>query len=100
MTQLDELTRVRVAAVLTNAVTNGYDRTEALHRAQLLWTPHRERETKVKILKYIVQEMTTWRPAEFMRSINRSTSAGTPADMHRAVVAWIEKHIKAIEEAP
>lgn len=100
MTPIDDTTRVRAEMVLAEARFSGHNWVEALHRAQLLWTPHRERETKVKILKYIVQEMTTWRPAEFMRSINRSTSAGTPADMHRAVVAWIEKHIKAIEEAP
>lgn len=100
MTALDEATYRRTALTLRMAQRSGFDPVEALHRGGLLWTPHRERDTKAQVLRYIVSEMETWRPAEFMRSINRSTTAGTPADMHRAVVEWLQKHIKAIEEGP
>lgn len=98
MSQLDELTYNKANFTLKMAQRSGHNPVEALHYAGLLWTPHRERETRANTLKFIVKEMNTWRPAEFMRSVNRSDSSGTPADMQRAIVAWIEKHIKAIEE--
>lgn len=100
MNQLDDMTYNKAALTLKAAQRAGHGPVEALHRNGLLWTPQRERDVKAQVLRFIVSEMENWRPAEFMRSINRSTTAGTPADMHRAVMEWLQKHIKAIEEGP
>lgn len=100
MTALDDATRIRAEETLIRARIGGHNRVEALHRAGLLWTPQRERDTKAQALRYIVSQMEDLRPAHFLFTINRSLASGTPADMHRAVMEWLQKHIKAIEEGP
>lgn len=100
MSQVDEITYNKADFTLSMALRSGFDPVEALHHAGLLWTPRRERDAKAQALRYIVSQMEDLRPAHFMFTINRSLASGTPADMHRAVMEWLQKHIKAIEEGP
>lgn len=90
---LDPDTWVRVVAVLERSRRLGLDPAEQLHRFELLWTPEREHRLRVDTMRFILNEMTTWRPDEMLRVKFNPSHTASPADMYACIAAWIEQHI-------
>ena len=89
---LDEKMYDEVVSVIDNTRRNGWNLPEALYRADLLWTPERERLLRAQTLRFLAHEMLEWTPAEFLRSVNKTLAGATPTEMYLAVHAWVMKH--------
>ena len=90
---LDPDTWVHVVAVLERAHKKGLDPAEQLHAQGLLLTPALRRQLRVETMQFLVNELTSWRPAEMLRVKFRPTHTATPADMYSAIVAFLDQHI-------
>ena len=93
VTPVDPDTWMRVHAVLSAAVRAGRDPVEELQRARLLLTPAVEAELRIRAMEYLLREVTSWRPAEFLRMKFLPTHQASPADLYSCVVEFIERHI-------
>ena len=91
---LDEVTYRRLTAALNRAKYSGASVPEYLNREGHLWTPLRERQVRAEAMRFVLLELKSWRPAEFLRSVNRTLESASPEEMYRAIVAWMEKHVE------
>ena len=94
---LDEDTFLATHATLDRARRTGRDPVEELHRHGLLLAPVRRRQIQVMTLIAFEQELTRWRPHEFLRRI-RKVETSTPADMHEAIHGYLLDYIKTLKE--
>jgi hypothetical protein len=96
---LDTETHIKASKLLAYAKRNGLDPVEALHGAGLLLSKGRRRGLKLETMWSIHKQISSWRPAEFLRmkwpAGNRQT---TPADMYSCILEYIEKLITAARE--
>ena len=90
---LDADTWIRAVAVLERARQRDLDPVEQLHKHGLLRTPEKDKEIRIEAMRFILTELTSWRPAEMLRVKFRPTHTATPTDMYTAIIAWIEQHI-------
>jgi hypothetical protein len=95
---LDQATFNRVTAVVNYCRRNGVDIPTRLHEADLLWTPERERHLRADAMRFIALEILEWSPAEFLRTVNRSITNATPAEMYHAITLWIKRHADEAEK--
>ena len=96
--QLDPETWLRVNTILSQCQRSGRDPGEELHRAGLLLTPAKESQLRIGGMEFILHEICSWRPAEFLRKRFSANHAATPADMLGCVVMFIEEHVAAAKK--
>jgi hypothetical protein len=96
---LDTETYTRATKLLAYAKRNGLDPVETLHGGGLLLSKGRRKGLRLEVLWYVHKQISSWRPAEFLRmkwpAGNRQT---TPADMYICILEYVEKLISAAEE--
>lgn len=89
---------VKVSTTLARAHKRGLDPVEELHRAGLLLTPVAYRRIRLEAIQFIAQEMTSWRPAEFLRTKFLASHPASPSDMYSCIVEWLERHVSVAED--
>lgn len=87
---LDEATFATAVAVLDRARHDGLHPVEALHRSGLLLSPRVENGIKVATLGYVLHELQSWSPAEFLRRRDKKAAGASPAELHRCICEYIE----------
>lgn len=90
---LDSDTLMRVYRSIGQAKWRGQSIPERLHTDGLLWSPQRERDIQARTIEFILDEMRTWQPHEFLRKTRRDLGQATPADMYMAICQWVEEHL-------
>jgi hypothetical protein len=95
---LDNLIHGLIGRVIKQAQRDGADIAERLNQVGLIWTPERELEIKARTLEYLLEEMQSWSPHEFLRIVNRSLSSCTPTDMYMAICKWTQVHIDHVRD--
>ncbi len=88
---LDVETYAKVRKVLRSANWHGQDAAEALHRADLLLTPARDKLIRLQAMNYLLGQIINWEPYEFLR--RKVQSEYSPTDMYRIIIEFIEDHI-------
>lgn len=97
-TQLDPETWLRVNTILSQCQRSGRDPGEELHRAGLLLTPAKERQLRIGGMEFLLREICSWRPAEFLRRRFSPNHPATPTDMYGCVVGFVEEHVAAAKK--
>lgn len=95
---LSEIAHRALTVVETRTRQQGQDLFQELNRVGLIATEPRIQEIQVAALKNMFDRLETVSVTELMEAHNRGNSnPGTPADLHRAIVAWIRAYIDYIE---
>lgn len=76
---------------------SGTDLATNLYANGLLWTPRREARVRAEAMRFLLTEMEQWRPAEFLRKVNKNLEGATPQDMYMGIHQWIEEHIDHVQ---
>lgn len=97
---LDQVTLDKVARSIAIARHNGISIPEQLNRSGLLWTPAREQETRIRTMRFILDEMAGWSPAEFLRRRSKALEACTPTDMYICIREWLQEHVAHAQTEP
>lgn len=92
---LDPDVWLKVHTTLDRARRLGSDPGEELYRAGLLKTPQLEKDLYVRGMTFLLKEICSWRPAEFLRMKFLPHHSASPADMYSCIVEFIERHINA-----
>jgi hypothetical protein len=95
---LDPETRRRAELAIDWARRQGHDCLEELHRAGLLLTPAKELELRTGGMEFLLRQITSWRPAEFLRMKFLPHHSASPADLYSCVVEFIERHIEVAKK--
>lgn len=90
---VDQVTYDKVIRSLARARYRGASPVEQLNRDGLLWTPDRERQTRIRAMRYILDEMNGWSPAEFLRRRKKGLESATPTDMYICINEWLKEHV-------
>ena len=96
-TPLDAQTYQRVRDTIVDAIHQGRDVTEELHRNDLLLTRARDRVIRLQAMNYLVRQVQSWRPAEFLRRKFSAEHSATPKDMYICILEFLEEHVAAWE---
>lgn len=94
---LDQPTYLRAKWLLERARIWGHDSVEELHDAELILTPDRERAIKLQAMEFLLTEISSWRPVEFIRRTDKSGTGATAADVHRRICDFIQDHIDVVK---
>lgn len=97
-TQLDPETWLKVNVILRQCQRSGRDPGEELHRAGLILTPTKEQELRTGGMEFLLRQIYSWRPAEFLRMKFPPSRQASPADMYSCIVEFIEQHIAAVRK--
>lgn len=95
-TVLDPVFLERVTMVIDRARRSGANIPTRLNDAQLLMTKERETKIRVETVQDLIMEYRVWRPSEFLRLVNRELTNCTPADMHQAVLKFLEQYLEHV----
>lgn len=95
---LDEQTFARMIEALDRAHRGGQHPVEVLHRSGLVLSPEAERAIKVATLEYVLHELRSWSPAEFLRRRDKRGVGATPEDLHRCICEYIEDLISMVRK--
>lgn len=87
----------RVQRCVAYTRRTGTDLSTNLYTNGLLWTPQREARVRAEAMRFLAKEMEQWRPAEFLRTVNRTMEAATPTDMYMAIHQWMLKHADHVQ---
>lgn len=90
---VDQATYDKVVLSLARARYRGASPVEQLNKDGLLWTPDRERKVRVAAMRFILDEMAGWSPAEFLRRRSKGLENSTPADMYICIHEWLKEHL-------
>lgn len=90
---VDQMTHDRVVRSLDRARYRGASPVDQLNRDGLLWTPDRERDVRVKAMRFILDEMGGWTAAEFLRRRKKGLESATPTDMYICIHEWLQEHV-------
>ena len=93
---LDSRTYLKAQNACAAARAFGRDTIEHLHKAGLILTPRIRRDIQLQALNTYAQQLDLWRPAEFMRLVNRQGQPGTPDEMLTAVKLFVDRYIEHI----
>lgn len=85
---------VQVNACLLQAQRTGQDPTELLNKAGLLLTPAQDKRIRLEAMNYLLRQITSWQPHEFLRRKFHAQHSASPADMYICVVEFVEEHIE------
>lgn len=91
---LDPDTARQVRDVMAQARRNGRDPVEALNAAGLVMSPAAVAQVKGEALYALLRDVESWRPAEYVRRVNKAT-APTAADMYNAILGYIAEYVEA-----
>jgi hypothetical protein len=94
---LDPDTHAHVTQVIDRARRAGANIPTRLNEAKLLWTRERERTAKLEALRDLIQEMDTWMPHEYLRTVNRTLTNCTPAEMHQAMLGFVHQYLAKVK---
>lgn len=86
---IDAKTREMLDVASRRAVKDGRDLFEVLDGVTLVLTPARRKEIEIQALEMVWHKLDELQPADVLRVFTGSGS-GTPADMYRAVLDWLE----------
>jgi hypothetical protein len=95
---LDKETYARVHWSLSHAQRQGLDPVEYLHLQGLLASPAARKEDRLITLKYVHNQIASWRPAEVLRRKFLPNRQTTPADMYSCILEFIEEMIEMAKE--
>lgn len=90
---MDQETYDRIRLSLDRARYRGASPADQLNQDGLVWTRDRERQVRVAALRFILDEMVGWSPAEFLRRRKKGLESATPADMYMCIREWIQEHL-------
>lgn len=90
---LDEGTYNKIVRATILARYQGRTVATVLNEQGLIWTPTREHLIRVATMRFLLEEMSTWTPAEFLRRQNKSLESATPAQMYMCIREWIQEHL-------
>lgn len=90
---VDQVTYEKILRSLDSARYRGASVPDQLNRDGLLWTPDRERQVRAATIRFILDEMATWTPAEFLRRRSKGLEGSTPTDMYMCIREWIQEHL-------
>lgn len=93
---LDEKTFKLVQLALHSARNSGRDPAEELQRHGVLLSAAVELEIKVEAMRFLLNELRSWRPAEFTRRKDKTGTGSTPAEQHMMICEFIEDHISIV----
>lgn len=96
---VDEKTYQMALACIKASFVQGTDPVERLQRHGLLLTPAEDRRIRLEAMKFILEQMTDWSPAQFLRRNHRVLEATTQSDLYICIRQWLEDHIAAVEGA-
>lgn len=97
---VDQGTYDAVTRSLARARHRGASPVEQLNKDGLLWTPDRERKVRVTAMRFILDEMSGWSPAEFLRRRKKGLENATPTDMYMCIHEWIQEHVTHAQIKP
>lgn len=83
-----------VHKALKYARTHGLDEAEVLSGADLLLTKARDKEIRLQAMNYMVRQVQSWRPAEFLRRKFSAEHSASPSDMYNCIVEFLEEHVQ------
>jgi hypothetical protein len=89
---------LKAHTVLVDALRHGRDWVEALNSTGLLLTPAQDRRIRLEAMQYLVRQVQSWRPAEFLRRKFNASHPCTPADMYSCVLEFLEEHVRWMEK--
>jgi len=92
---LDPEAQVQVQQVIEHARYAGGNIPTWLNSAGLLWTKEKEAKLKKEVLSKLLQDMKSWLPHEYLRTVNKELVNCTPVDMYRAMIGFIEQYLDA-----
>lgn len=84
---------VKVNQCLLQATRTNQDPAELLNKAGLLLTPYHDKRIRLEAMNYLLRQVTSWQPHEFLRRRFHAGHSASPADMYICVVDFIEEHI-------
>lgn len=90
---LDPETYLRTRQVLQDCIRRGADPIEELHRADLLLTPARDKVIRLQAMNYLLRQVQSFRPAEFLRRKFHAQHSASPTDMYSCIVEFLEEHV-------
>lgn len=90
---LDDMSYRRVRDALLHALDRGLDPAEELHRADLILTPARDKIIRLQAMNYLIRQVQSWRPAEFLRRKFGAEHPASPADMYSCIIEFLEEHV-------
>lgn len=90
---MDPETYSRIRLSLDRARYRGASPPDQLNQDGLVWTKDRERQVRLAAIKFILDEMAGWSPAEFLRRRKKGLESATPADMYMCIREWIQEHL-------
>ena len=90
---LDRVTHDQVTRSLARARHRGVSPVDQLNQDGLLWTPDRERKVQVATMRFILDEMSGWTPAQFLRRRKKGLENCTPEDMYICIREWVQEHL-------
>lgn len=97
---VDQATYDKVTLSLARARYRGASPVDQLNRDGLLWTPDRERKVRTDAMRFILDEMSGWSPAEFLRRRKKGLENSTPADMYICIHEWLKEHVTYARTGP
>jgi hypothetical protein len=87
-------TYVVVRAALERAFRLGLDPVEELAREDLLLTRARDKQIRLQAMNYLVRQVQSWRPAEFLRRKFSAEHSASPGDMYTCILEFLEEHVQ------
>lgn len=96
---VDEQTFQKAYAIIRGSIIRGVNPVEVLHQYGLLLTPAEDRRIRLEAMKFILEQMTDWSPAQFLRRNHRVLEQTTQQDLYNCIRGWLEDHISSVEGA-
>lgn len=90
---MDQETYDKITRSLELARWHGRPVADQLNRDDLIWTKDRERQIRVATIRFILDEMSHWTPAEFLRKRSRGLANSTATDMYMCIRLWLQDHL-------
>jgi hypothetical protein len=84
----------RVRDTIVDAIHKGKDITEELNREDLLLTRYRDKQIRLQAMNYLVRQVQSWRPAEFLRRKFSAEHSASPGDMYTCILEFLEEHVQ------
>lgn len=94
---LDAQTYILVIQALEYSKRQGRDPAEVLHAGGLLASPAQKKAAHLETLRYVQRQVSSFRPAEFLRMKFPEGRQATPADMYSCILEYLERLITHAE---
>lgn len=79
--------------VLQIAQRHGLDPIESLHRADLILTPARDKVIRLQAMNFMLRQVLSWMPHEFLRRKFSAEHPASPKDMYSCITEFMEETI-------